>query len=150
MRTSTPARLAALSTAASPPGCPRWSAASFRLDRHARYDGQRPLGRRGHLEVIEVAGREFLAELEVVAAPGGPVTDAPQDRGAVGREVHRFRYDAERPQHRAVLVPHGTGPEREVEHYVRPGAHEIKQARAQCALDLAVHVGWQRHRGDAA
>jgi hypothetical protein len=100
--------------------------------------------------VIEVGGRQFGAELEVVAVGGRPGGDALQCRGAVGREVHRLRLDAERSQQLAEFVAQAPGPEREVQDHVRSGAHEVEQARAQGPFDVAVDVFRQRHHGDAA
>ena len=100
--------------------------------------------------MIEVSGREFGAELEVVAVACRPGGDPPQRGGAVGREVHRLGHDAERSQELAILVAHAPGPEREVQDHVRSGPDEIGQARAQDPFDVAVHVLRQRHRGDPA
>jgi hypothetical protein len=65
--------------------------------------------------MIEVEGRELNADLEVVAVPCRPGSDAPEHRGPVGRRVHRFGNDAKWSQELPVFVPHVTGPEREVE-----------------------------------
>jgi hypothetical protein len=100
--------------------------------------------------MIEVAGSEFRAELEVVAVPGCAGTDAAEHRGPVGRQVHRFRDDAKRLQQLAVFVPRPPGPEGEVKDHVCTGPHQIQQAFAQRALDVAVYIWRQGHRGDAA
>ena len=68
--------------------------------------------------MIEVEGRQFGADLEVVTVLCCAGCDALEDRGAVGRQVHRFGHDAERSEELAVFVPHAAGPEREVEDHV--------------------------------
>jgi hypothetical protein len=113
-------------------------------------DRQRALLRRWRLEVIEVEGRELRADREVVAVSRCPGSDTPEHRRSVGRQVHRLGHHAQRPQQLAVLLPHDAGPEREVHDHVRPVAHELHQAGAQHVLDVAVHLGRQGHRGDAA
>jgi hypothetical protein len=54
-------------------------------------DGQRSLSRSGHLEMIEVCGRKVRPEFEVVTTPRRPGSDALQDGGAIGGQVHRCR-----------------------------------------------------------
>jgi YVTN family beta-propeller protein len=57
--------------------------------------------------MIEVEGRQFRADREVVAVPGCPCANAPEHRGATGRQVHRFGHLAEWPPLVIAITPNG-------------------------------------------
>ena len=57
--------------------------------------------------MIEVEGRQFRADREVVAVPGCPGANAPEHRGATGRQVHRFGHLAEWPPLVIAITPNG-------------------------------------------
>lgn len=76
-----------------------------------------------------------------MSAPGTP---APQDSVTIGHQVDRLGYDFGRREQLSVVVPHPSGPEREVEDDVGALRDEIQQpARSS----ISISVRWPANSG---